>query len=302
MIAEIYALAAIHHYARTGEIQDVLVPFFRQTGRWVGDSRHWSKSTSRLGSSIMHEAVLPEKRRSSVNALGEPVLLTSFVWQKRRDVEIHWFEIRGSLKIKSLEAISAENLRSVGGDCYSCTDGEVNFPNLQRVGRDFDLQSTVRLHAPCLIEVGKSLMANHFDMPYLEIVGNRFSGYWSGDLYLPKLRQVGGSLDIAGPEKIVAASLRWVCYDLLLSHTTKVFCANVLEEVGGSLDARFAKIIRAPALRSVGDSLYTESAPDFYRPEFEDLAFGGMHPDAERRWRLRGAISAMMRDMPTIDI
>ena len=296
------ALTAINHYARTGEIQDVLVPFFRQTGRWVGDCRHWSKSTFRLASSIMHGAVLPEGRRIEVNAQGEAILCTSFHWRKRRDVEIPWFEVRGSIRIKSLETISAKNLRLVGGDCYSCTDEEVNFPNLQRVGGDFDFQSTVRLHAPCLIEVEGSLMANQFDMPNLESVGNRFSGYWSGDLILPKLRQVGGSLDIAGPEKLVAAALRWVCYDILLSYTTTVFCANMLEEVGGSLDARFVRIFRAPALQSVGDSLHTESDPDFYRPNFEDMVDWDMHPEAEARWKLREAVRQAMREQPSMQI
>ena len=295
-------LTSIEHFNRTGKIQDVLVPFFRQSGRWVGDCRHWSKSTFRLASSIMHGAVLPEGRRTEVNAQGEAILCTSFDWRKRRDVEIPWFEVKGSIRIKSLETISATNLRTVGGDCYSCTDGIVSFPSLQRVGGDFDFQSTVRLHAPSLIEVGKSLMANECSLPNLEAVGNRFSGYWSGELHLPKLRQVGGSLDIAGPEIFVAPALQWVCYDLILSNGTTVFCANMLEEVGGSLDARYASVFQAVALRDVGDSLHTEAAPDFYRPDFEDLVDWDMHPDAERRWRMRGAIRAMMRDLPTMEI
>ena len=250
----------------------------------------------------MHGAVLPENRRTAVNAQGEAILCTSFVWRKRRDVEIPWFEVRGSIRIKSLETISATNLRSVGGDCYSCTDGEVNFPNLQRVGGDFDFQGTVRLYAPSLIEIGQSLMANECDLPNLEAIGNRLSGYWSGDLYLPQLRQVGGSLDIAGPEKLVAAALRWVCYDIILAYGTTVFSASKLEEVGGSIDARYATVFHAGALRSVGDSLHTEAAPDFYRPDFEDMVEWDMHPDAEKRWRLRGAIIALMRDMPTMDM
>ena len=302
MITEEAALNAITHYAGTGEIQDVLVPYFRQTGRWVGDCRHWSKSTFRLASSILHQTVLPEVRRTTVNAQGEAVLCTSFHWRKRRDVEIPWFEVRGAIRIKSLEAISATNLRSVGGDCYSCTDGEVNFPNLQRVGGDFDFQSTVRLHAPCLIEVEGSLMANHFDMPNIESVGNRFSGCWSGDLYLLKLRQVGGSLDIAGPERIIAPVLKWVYYDIILSYATTVFCANMLEEVGGTLDARYASVFQAAALRDVGDSLHTEAAPDFYRPDFEDLVYWDMHPEAKSRWKLRESVKRAMRSQQSMDI
>jgi hypothetical protein len=145
-------------------------------------------------------------------------------------------------------------------------------------------------------------MTNECDLPNLESIGNRFSGYWSGDLYLPKLRQVGGSLEIAGPTSIIAPVLKWVCYDIILSYGTNVFSANMLEEVGGSIHAQYARVFQAAALRAVGDSLNTEEAPDFYHPDFEDLALWEMHPDAERRWRLRGAVRAQMRDMPTMEI
>jgi hypothetical protein len=42
----------------------VLVPFFRQTGRWVGDCRHWSKSTF---------TGIPENRTTEA-ATASPVL------------------------------------------------------------------------------------------------------------------------------------------------------------------------------------------------------------------------------------
>ena len=250
----------------------------------------------------MHSAILPESRRTDVTDDGEQMLLTSYHWRKRQDVEILWFEVRGAIIIKSLERISAPNLRSVGGDCYSCSDDEVCFPILQRVGGDFDFQGTVRMQAPSLIEVGGSLMGNQFDMPNLECVGNRLSGFWGEDMYLPKLRQVGGSFDIAGPGRLLAPVLECVNGDIILSYTTTEFRANRLVEVGGALDARFARIFHAAALQYVGDELNTESAPDFYLPDLEDLPQWSMHPDAERRWRLRGAVCALMRSMPIMDI
>ena len=190
MITEEVALTAINHYARTGEIQDVLAPFFRQSGRWVGDCRNWTKPTYRMASSIMHGAVLPENRRTAVNELGEPVLLTSFVWRKRRDVEIRWFEVRGSIRIRSLEAVSAPNLRAVDGYIYSCTDDNVSIPCLVRVGGDLDFQCTPNLHVPRLTSVGGSLMVVGCNLPCLETVANRFWGYWRGPLHLPKLSAV----------------------------------------------------------------------------------------------------------------
>ncbi|MEI6608006.1 MAG: hypothetical protein WCP35_22110 [Verrucomicrobiota bacterium] len=301
MITEEIALAAINHYARTGEIQSVLVPFFRQTGRWVGDCRNWTKSTYRLASSIMHSAVLPEGRRTAVNDHGETILLTSFHWKKRRDVEIRWFEVRGSIRIRSLEAVSAPNLRIVDGYIYSCTDNKVGLPSLVSVGGDLDFQTTPNLHVPKLASVGGSLMAIGCDLPCLETVGNRLWGYWRGTLYLPKLRSVGGSFQIEGTEKVIAPALEWVCYDLNLSFIT-VFCANRLAEVGGALDARSASTFHAASLQSVGDNLNTEAALDFYRPDFEDLVDWDMHPDAKSRWELREAVKRAMRSQQSMGI
>jgi len=301
MITEEVALTAINHYARTGEIQDVLAPFFRQSGRWVGDCRNWTKPTYRMASSIMHGAVLPENRRTAVNELGEPVLLTSFVWRKRRDVEIRWFEVRGSIRIRSLEAVSAPNLRTVDGYIYSCTDDKVGLPCLVSVGGDLDFQCTPSLHVPKLTFVEGSLMVVGCNLPCLETVGNRFWGYWRGPLNLPKLRSVGGSFEIEGAVRVIAPALVWVCYDLNLIFTT-VFCANKLAEVGGSLDARSARVFQAAALRSVGDSLHTEAAPDFYQPDFEDVVDWDMHPEAKLRWEMREAVRRAMRLQQAMDI
>ena len=293
-------IKAAEHFSRTGEIQDSLIPFFKQSGRWVGDPHNWSKSTYRMVSSAMHQAFLPEKRRTALNANGDPVLLTSFVWKKRRDIELTWYEVRGSINIRSLEVVSAPNLRAVGGYIYSFTDSVVRLPNLLWVGGDCDFQGTLQLHATELTEVGGSLLVNECDLPNLRSVGNRLSGYWAGDLHLPKLRHVGGSMEIEGALRVIAPSLEWVCYDLNLSYFTTVFCANRLVEVGGSMDARSARIFRAAALRSIGDTLNTQAAHDFYRPQFEELALWAAHPDAERHWEMREAVRKSMRDLPQL--
>ena len=298
MINEEQIIHAIRHFARTKEIQDSLVPFFRQSGRWVGDCRNWTKSTYRMASSVMHQAFLPECRRAAINTQGEPILRTSFHWMKRRPVEIPWCEVNGSIKVRSLEAIYAGNLRTVGGYIYSCTDASVRLPNLLTVGGDFDFQKTLDLHAPVLTQVGGSVMVNECDLPNLTIVGNRLSGFWTETLHLPKLLQVGGSLEIGGAASVIAPSLTWVCYDLNLGYFTTRFSANRLVEVGGSIDARSAILFRAADLKHVGDTLDTSSAQDFYKPEFEDLALWAAHPDAERRWVMREAVRQLMRDLP----
>ena len=293
---------SINHYSRTGEIQDTLLPFFRQTGRWVGDCRQWPRAIYRHASSIMHQAILPEARRTALNANGERILLTSFHFRKRRDVEIPWFEVRGSVKIKSLEKVTAANLRSVGGSIYSTTDSEVHLPVLTHVGGDLDFQGTLKLNVPLLTEVGGSLMALECALPRLETVGNRLWGYWLTTLHVPRLRSVGGTLEIEGAHTVLAPALRWVCFDLRLSNSTTVFCANRLVEVGGSLDAGSVTTLRAAALRTIGEGLNTGAAVDFYRPAFEELLFWSAHPGAELHWEMREAVRRTMRELPQIEV
>ena len=180
---------------------------------------------------------------SPVGSPREPILRTSYHWRKRRDVEIPWFEIDGSIKVKSLEAISAPNLRSVGGYIYSCTDSKVCFPNLQRVGGDLDFQGTRKLHVPQLTEVEGSLLVIECDLPNHEMVGNRYWGIWTGPLFVPKLRSVEGSFEIGMAESVIVPALAWVCFDIVLTYFTTTFVANRLLEVGGSLHAESATIL-----------------------------------------------------------
>lgn len=293
---------AIRHFARTGEIQGLIVPFFDQNGRWCGDRRNWSKSTSKNAAALMRHVALSESRRTGINDQGEPILMTSFVWKKRRAVVVPWFEVRGSFRIKSLESIVAVNLHSVGGDCYSNTDAKVSFPNLRRVGGNFDFQSTVRLHAPLLAQVGGSLLIVECLLPKIEIVGNRLSGSWAGSLLLPNLRSVGGSMEVGGAECIIAPALEWVGFDLTLSDFTIQFRASSLKAVGGTLYAGSAQIFQAPRLEHVGDSLYTGSAREFFRPDFEELVYWEMHPEAKFRWELREAARRATAAQQQIDI
>lgn len=302
MITEESIIIAIEHYNRTREILDILVPFFKQNGMWAGDRRNWNKSTSKKAAALMAHAFLPENRRIATNEQGEPILLTSFHSTRRRPIAIPWFEVKGSIRIRSLEEISCENLRMVGGYIYSSTDSEVNLPNLLWVGGDFDFQETLKLYAPVLKEVRGSVMVVECDLPQLEVVGNRFWGIWTDSLQLPMLRCVGGSIEVEIAEKFDAPALVWVGFDLILSHLTTEFRAIKLVEVGGSLHAGAAAIIHAPMLEHVGDGLHTESAQDFYKPDYEDFAYWDKHPEARRRWEMRQAVRQAMSAQPPIDI
>ena len=302
MIAESVIVKSINHYSRTGEIHDTLVPYFTQRGRWFGNRRNWRKSMSKRAAILMAMAFLTTSRRTALNTLGEPILLTSFSWRRRCPVTIPWCEVRGSVSIKSLESITAANLRSISGDFYSSTDAEVYLPNLKSVGGDFDLHETLKLYAPVLAEVGGSLMVCEPNLPRLEAVGKRLWVCWTSELCLPHLRHVGGGLEVEGAAGVFVPVLEWVGFSLTLSYLTTVFSAPMLESVGASLNAGSARVFHAARLKSVGDALNTGSAMDYYQPEFEGFLDWERHPDARARWQLREMVRQLMRVQGSMDI
>ena len=302
MITESMINKSIDHYTRTAEIQDELIAFFTQNGRWCGDRRNWRKSFSKRAAYLMHHAVLPPCRRTAWNDKGEPILLTSFHWRRRRPVAIPWFEVCGDIKIKSLDSITAMNLSSVAGYFYSSTDSDVCLPNLKWVGGDFDLHETLKLHVPVLTYVGGSLMICEPDLPSLETVGKRFWVCWASELRFPNLRYVGGSLEVEGAASVFLPVLEWVGFSLTLCHLTTVFSAPRLEAVGASLHAGSARIFHAARLKSVGDALFTESAMDYYQPDFDGSLHWEMHPDARSRWKMRELARLLTRAQAPIEI
>ena len=251
---------------------------------------------------MMAQAHLPRSRRTALNDQGEPILLTSFFWRRRRPVTIPWFEVRGAISIRGIGAITATNLHSVAGYIFSRTTSTVDLPNLKSVGGDLDLRATLKLHVPALTEVGGSLMVSEPNLPCLETIGKRLWGYWGGCLRLPNLRHVGGSFEVEGAASVFLPVLQWVGFDLKVSYLTTVFSAPRLEAVGATLAASSAKVIHAAKLESVGDALYTESAMNYYQPDFDGSLHWEMHPDARARWQMRERVRQALKALPPIEI
>lgn len=295
-------IAAAENYSRTGDIADVLIPFFQQDGRWLGDARDWRKSNSRKIRSIMKLAFLPEQLRTSVNEVGENVLRTSFVCKDKGSVVVLWNEVMGSIEVQNDGNFSAPNLQIVGGHLHANTDLEVDLPNLRTVGGDFDVMETWKLHAPRITSVGGSLMVNDFNLGELESVGKRLWMRWTQYAVAPKLRHVGADLNADGAQTFIAPVLESVGCDLLLSDWATSFHAPMLHTVGASLGAPSATIFEAPKLRRVGGHLNTTSAADFYHP---DVNVGGtwkMHLNAEVRLIKRLAAKRIMKAQPSLEI
>lgn len=159
------------------------------------------------------------------------------------------------------------------------------------------------LHAPVLAEVGGNLMVAEPDLPRLDTVGKRFWVSWASELRLLNLRHVGGSLEVEGASCVFLPALEWVGYSLTSCYLTTVFSAPRLEAVGGSLDVRSARVFHAARLESVGDALYTESAMNYYRPDFDDGSLHWeMHPDARTRWQMKEMVRHAMRVQLPMDI
>ena len=289
-------------YSLTAEISDLLIPFFQQDGRWIGDRRSWRRSDYLVFRSYMELALLPADRRTTVNNLGENILLTSFVWKSQGPVEIFWHRVNGSIKVKTIAPIAARNLRSVGGNFYATTTSDLDLPNLQQVGGDFEVMKTRKLHATRLLSVGGSALVTDFNLAGLESVGKRLWMRNTRHVDAPRLRTVGGSLDAHGSETFVAPVLESVGRNLIVPDGTAALHLTKLRTVGASLDARDAIVFIAPKLRSVRGNLNTGSAADFDHPDLHVGQKWTMHPNAEVRLKMRLAAKRLMKAQPSLEI
>ena len=293
---------ASRNYSLTGNIPNLLVPFFQQDGCWIGDKRIWRRSDYLRIRSYMKRALLPAGRRTTVNHLGENILLTSFVWKSQGPVEIFWHQIKGSIRVKSNASITAKNLRVVGRHFYATTTSDLDLPNLQQVEGDFEVMKTWKLHAPRLLSVGGSVLVADFNLTRLESVGKRLWSRGTRNVDAPNLRTVGGSLDAHGSKTFVAPVLESVGRNLMVSDGMAAYRATKLRTLGASLEAQDATVFIAPKLRTVRGNLNTASAADFYHPDLRVGQNWKMHPNAEVRLKMRLAAKRLLKALPSLEI
>ena len=294
-------LKATKHYTISGEILDLLIPYFDQCGRWVGDSRCWKRRTVNAANIRMARASLPAARRTCRLRAGL-CLLTSYVSSQSTPVMMPWCEVAGSIRVSKHSSITAPNLRAVGGHIVTHTRSIVRLPNLREVGGCLSALFTSDLHAPRLKHVGGNLLVYGIKLPALETVGKRLLMRWTFEVSAPRLRSVGGNLDVHVAATLDAPNLRSVGGHLNMSRLTKKVSVPVLETIGGNFHAKATEVIVAHCLKRVGGSIDTSNARDFYQPNLESGEGWEMHWEAKILWERRQFVKRLLWDTPILEI
>ncbi|MCB1129608.1 MAG: hypothetical protein KDN05_00665 [Verrucomicrobiae bacterium] len=288
------------HYKRTGEIRDELVPFFDQSGMWLGDLQLWQLNTHLDMLDRMRGAVLPVSRRT-VRCRAGLRLLTSFVWDEPEPAWITYVEVGGSIRLSTKARVYAPNLRCVGGSLVSKTNAKVDFPQLRNVNGDLDVGTGVKFHARRLRQVGGNMTVPEYDFPFLRAVGGSLVIPWARSISAPQLRTVGASVEARFIRDFVAPELREVGRNFTIRGIVERIFVPKLETIRGEFLADQAIDISANRLRSVGLSIHTRKAKNFYRGTVKVGGKWYCHPDAKSQWEINEIARSALRD-PGIEL
>lgn len=287
-------------FVRRREIDDALVPYFNQRGKWIGDGFAWPYHVWFSAKLAMQGAWLEPSRRVRRCRAGT-VLRTSYVWTAGSPLVIRFAGLEGSLLMTSNTSMDAPHLQRLGGHLITETKARIDLPVLTDVGGHFDAPACDDLNASQLARVGGRVRVNRRALPALVTVMGDYQIRWAFDIDAPHLRQVGGSWILHKCTSINAPKLESVGANLLTGVTTRMLNLPCLRMVGGDLLAGAAEEIRAPWLRSVGGTLDTQSASDYYHPKIH-CGKWHCHPDAMRSWNLRETIKKAILGDPSWEI
>jgi len=282
-------------------IDDALVPYFDQRGKWIGDRIGWPYHVWFSAKMSMQGSWLEHSRRVRKCRAGT-VLRTSYVWTSRAPLRVNFAGVEGSLLILSNTGLEAPHLRHLGGHLSTSTKDRIYLPVLTDVGGDFDVPACADLVANQLTTVGGRVRVYRWALPGLVTVMGDYQIRWSFDIDAPHLVHVGGSIHPHKCTSIHAPKLEFVDADLLTGKTTSMLRLPRLRSVGGDLLAGSAREIYAPLLRSVGGTLDTQNASEYYHPSILCGSSWRCHPDAKHSWLLRQAIKNALSADPSLEI
>lgn len=282
-------------YHSNGYIDNALIPYFTQNGRWIGDKVGWEYSTYVTALNRMNQAYLPHSRR--VSRCREGIrLLTSFLWREPTSAYLPYREVVGSVFVPARAVLSAPVLQTVGFHFVSHTNHAISLPRLTKVGGNLQAVQSYVLTAPCLRSVGGDCHVLGKSPPSLEEVGGGYSIRRAISFSSPNLQVVGGTLDLHQSKNVDLPKLRSVGRHLVASDQAKMICMPALESIGGDFFASGAELISARSLRSVGGRIDSTSAPDFWRPS---ITCGGewfMFRGDKDRWEQRKRVRIFLKE------
>jgi len=287
----------IQKYAATGIIDDALIPYYDQHGRWRGDTIKWMIPIGRSIRKMIRASILPESRRVMYDKMG-PILRTSFHWTGNNPLTIVYSEIHGSLVVASNASVHGVNLRRVGGHLIAQTNRRIYLPQLREVNGSFKALKGFLLRAPRLRVVGRNLLLAGYVPPLLESVGGIFCAYWTFDFESSRLRHVGGSLILHKAGTVILAALESIGGGFLLGDHTRSLHTPQLHTIGGDFLATSVTKLRAPRLLCVGGDMDTLSAQGYYHPSIKVGGTWTTYPGAIQDWEQRLAVMKVLKREP----
>lgn len=226
--------AASLAYLKTGEIPELLLPGFDQHGRWIQESPT-SEFVSACARARLQSIVLADFQRSTINADGEHILLTSCIINPGESAEIPWHEIRGLIRIETDSAVIAPNLRRI-----SSYDADIDGPSVSLP----ELRTATRI----------TVSADELAIPFLANVG--WAEFQTPNLTAPSLR-TAGNLELGSSQTADLPALQTV--DLgIRSYSLLKFRAPNLETINSKTKSHFGLVLPyttvfyAPKLRVSG--------------------------------------------------
>lgn len=280
-------------YKTTGDIDDALIPYFDQNGKWVGDRYGWRHYIWVTAKMRMRNAFLPISRRTRRTRAGT-ILLTSFIWKKSSSVLITYCGIESNVIIRSNREIRAPNLRFIGGGFTTCSNKIMYLPYLSQVDGSYLVPYSYKVQASRLRHVGGDVRIYGNELPALKHVGGDYRPRWAFDFEALKLVYVGGSLIPHKCTTMIAPRLENVGRDLCITQPVSILDLSNLKTVGRHF-LTTASEIKAPTLSIVSGSLVTNNAEDFYNPCMQVGGTCRLHPLAEEKAKLRIAARHAIR-------
>lgn len=287
-IRKVELIKHIENYVATGYIHDELIPLYDQHGKWVGNPIINVYTKTRPSLKSIRTSHLSSSRRTAKEAHGTR-LKTSFVNKGDKDVRIKYSAVDGNLVVLGNANIHAAGLRSVGGHLFTTTKKKIYMPYLHTVGTNCHVMKTFDLFVPRLRHIGGSAQLMGQFPPRLESVGGSLGLYWCFYAHSSSLKSIGDYLILTKADAIHLPELEAIGGSLLLTLLAKSIHVPKLQSIGGDFLAPCAERIYARALRSIGGSADTSRCKGFYSPH---IRVGGewiTYPGDVEDWHRRNA-------------
>jgi len=297
---------AFEVFESTGEIQDALLVYFDQHGKWV-DFPYFTVCSD---DSLLAQQTIPPGRLVRTLEDGRKILLSSFRESSEELIEIDYHHVIGEVDILSTKEFRAPNLVTVDGGMSIDTPKVIHLPSLEKVNCGFDVKTATIFDLPNLKRIDGYLTVNAADIiyvPKLVTVMRELEAVCARTFHAPRLRRVGPlnlntaaiihlpNLKTAGPIEVDYATMfdapkLEIVYGQIDAMNTIFFHAPLLKEVE-SLDAGFAVSFHASNLKTVRENLDAGSAVIFDALKLEEV--GGKL--TLRREALEAAVKAGSR-------